>query len=80
LPPSHPCDFLQLPDALPVARIKLTNAHITARGTPRHRSFIAADIGKSLWGNLPTLTAAPKPKALGSSKPVDPAVSSAGPV
>ena len=76
LEPHH--GFLQLPDALPVAKIKLTNTHITARGDARHRGFIAADIGKSLWGHMPKPAAAPK--ATGSSKPVAPPVSSAGPV
>jgi len=50
--------FLQLPDALPVARIRLTRAHIDARGPARQRGFIAADVSKSLWGKLPSKAAA----------------------
>ncbi len=56
LEPHH--GFLQLPDALPVARIKLTNAHIAARGAPRQRGFVPADVSRSLWGKLPIKGAA----------------------
>lgn len=45
--------FLQLPDALPVARIRLTRAHIDARGKPRQRGFIPVDVSRSLWSKLP---------------------------
>ncbi|MEO0870864.1 MAG: type IV secretion system DNA-binding domain-containing protein [Pseudomonadota bacterium] len=45
--------YLQLPDALPVAKIRLTREHIDARGEPRHRGFVPADVGLSLWGKLP---------------------------
>ncbi|MEL6877263.1 MAG: type IV secretion system DNA-binding domain-containing protein [Pseudomonadota bacterium] len=45
--------YLQLPDALPVAKIRLTRKHIDARGEPRHRGFVPADVGLSLWGKLP---------------------------
>jgi hypothetical protein len=45
--------FLQLPDALPVARIRLTRDHIDARGAPRHPAFIPVDVSRSLWGKLP---------------------------
>ena len=45
--------FLQLPDALPVAKIRLTRAHIDARGAPRQRGFVPVDVSRSLWGKLP---------------------------
>ena len=51
LEPHH--GFLQLPDALPVARIRLTRAHIDARGAPRQRGFMPVDVSRSLWGKLP---------------------------
>jgi Type IV secretion-system coupling protein DNA-binding domain len=70
--------FLQFPDALPVARIKLTNAHIIARGPARHPGFVAADIGKSLWGHLPG--AAPSTAKSDAPKPDDRALNRAGPV
>ena len=50
--------FLQLPDALPVAKIKLTRAHIEARGNPRQRSFVPVDVSRSLWSKLPVKGAA----------------------
>jgi hypothetical protein len=73
--------YLQCPDGLPIATVTLTNAHITARGGPRHRGFIAGDISTSLWGQVPQLkTAAPK-AADGASRRDDPSdPSSAGPV
>ncbi|RKF23429.1 DUF87 domain-containing protein [Altericroceibacterium spongiae] len=45
--------FLQLPDALPVAKIRLTRDHIDARGAPEHRGFVPVDVSRSLWGKLP---------------------------
>jgi hypothetical protein len=51
LEPHH--GFLQLPDALPVAKIRLTRDHIVARGNPRHPGYVAADVARSLWGKLP---------------------------
>ena len=51
LEPHH--GFLQLPDGLPVARIKLTRDHIDSRGAPRHPAFIPVDVSRSLWGKLP---------------------------
>jgi hypothetical protein len=45
--------FLQLPDGLPVARIRLTRDHIDARGAPRHPAFVPVDVSRSLWGKLP---------------------------
>ena len=51
LEPHH--GFLQLPDALPVAKIRLTRDHIDARGSPRHRGFVPVDVSRSLWGKLP---------------------------
>ena len=56
LEPHH--GFLQLPDALPVARIRLTRAHIDARGVPRQRGFVPVDVSRSLWGKLPIKGAA----------------------
>ena len=56
LEPHH--GFLQLPDALPVAKIKLTRAHIEARGNPRNRSFVTVDVSRSLWSKLPAKGAA----------------------
>ncbi|MBL0021417.1 MAG: type IV secretion system DNA-binding domain-containing protein [Sphingomonadales bacterium] len=56
LEPHH--GFLQLPDALPVAKIKLTRAHIEARGNPSQRSFVAVDVSRSLWSKLPAKGAA----------------------
>lgn len=50
--------FLQLPDALPVARIRLTREHIDARGPARQRGFVPADVTRSLWGKLPSKGAA----------------------
>lgn len=50
--------FLQLPDALPVARIRLTREHIDARGPARQRSFVPVDVSRSLWGKLPVKGAA----------------------
>jgi hypothetical protein len=75
LEPYH--GFLQLPDAFPVARIKLTNAHITARGGARHYAFVAADIDQSLWSDMPGTEAqpakVPKPEN-------EPSINSKGPV
>jgi Type IV secretion-system coupling protein DNA-binding domain len=80
LPPFE--GYLQCPDALPVATIKLTDAHIKARGKATHHGFIAADMGRSLWARLPQSPKAARSKAVDSaSKPherSDP--SSAGPV
>ena len=50
--------FLQLPDALPVAKIRLTRAHIDARGNPHQRSFVPVDVSRSLWSKLPAKGAA----------------------
>ncbi|MDE8347579.1 MAG: type IV secretion system DNA-binding domain-containing protein, partial [Acidocella sp.] len=44
--------YLLLPDGLPVARIKLTNDHIIARGPARQPDFIPADVTETLWGGL----------------------------
>ena len=51
LEPHH--GFLQLPDALPVAKIRLTREHIDARGDARHPGFVPADVSVSLWSKLP---------------------------
>lgn len=51
LEPHH--GFLQLPDGLPVARIRLTRDHIDVRGAARHPAFIPVDVSRSLWGKLP---------------------------
>jgi Type IV secretion-system coupling protein DNA-binding domain len=75
LEPYH--GFLQLPDAYPVARIKLTNAHITARGGARHYAFVKANVDQSLWSNMPVLEAKP---AKAPSPLSEPPLSSKGPV
>ncbi|ABQ31619.1 type IV secretion system DNA-binding domain-containing protein [Acidiphilium cryptum] len=49
--PKH-TGYLMLPDGLPVARIKLTNDHIVARGPARQLDFIPADIAEAFWGVL----------------------------
>ncbi len=51
LPPHE--GFLQLPDGLPVGRVRLTRAHIDARGPARHPAFIEADICRMLWTRMP---------------------------
>jgi Type IV secretion-system coupling protein DNA-binding domain len=80
LPPYE--GYLQCPDALPVATVTLTNAHIKARGKAAHKAFIAADMDRSLWGRLPQSPKAARAKAADSaskrSARGDP--SSAGPV
>ncbi|OYV34910.1 MAG: conjugal transfer protein TraD [Rhodospirillales bacterium 20-64-7] len=43
--------YLLLPDGFPVAKIKLTDAHIYAHGPARHPRFIPADISGTLWGS-----------------------------
>ena len=79
LPPYE--GYLQCPDGLPIATVTLTNAHIKARGLPRHHGFIAADVGKSLWGQIPRAeTAAPK-AADSAPRRIDPGnPGNAGPV
>jgi Type IV secretion-system coupling protein DNA-binding domain len=67
LEPHH--GFLQLPDALPVARIRLTRDHINARGAPRHRGFVPVDVSRSLWGKLP-VKGAKAEKTIGEDGPV----------
>jgi hypothetical protein len=47
--PKH-TGYLLLPDGFPVARIKLTDDHIIARGPARHPRYISADISETLWG------------------------------
>jgi hypothetical protein len=42
--------YLLLPDGLPVARIKLTADHITARGAPTQPAYVAGDVANTLWG------------------------------
>lgn len=51
LEPHH--GFLQLPDALPVGRIKLTREHIDARGPAWHPAFVPAHISRMLWNRMP---------------------------
>ena len=61
--------YLLFPDGLPCAKIKLTNAHILARGGARHERFIPIDISQTLWGQM------------NSEKPQDSIISlSGGPV
>lgn len=43
--------YLLLPDGFPVAKIKLTDDHIHARGPARHPRFIPADVSETLWGS-----------------------------
>lgn len=79
LPPYE--GYLQCPDGLPIATVTLTNAHIKARGLPRHRGFIAADVVTSLWGQLPWAEKAVPKAADGASRRIDPGdPSCAGPV
>lgn len=47
--PKH-TGYLLLPDGFPVAKIKLTDDHIHAHGSPRHPRYIQADISETLWG------------------------------
>jgi hypothetical protein len=68
--------YLQCPDGLPIATVTLTNAHITARGGPRHHGFIAGDISMSLWGQLPQGVSTHST----SSKPGGSGTGAAGPV
>jgi hypothetical protein len=75
LEPYH--GFLQLPDAYPVARIKLTNVHITARGGARHYAFIKANVDQSLWSKMPVLEAKPVKVTTPTNEP---SASSKGPV
>lgn len=42
--------YLQLPDGLPIALIRLSNAHIVARGEPKHPAFMSGDIADTYWG------------------------------
>ncbi|WP_416908184.1 MAG: type IV secretion system DNA-binding domain-containing protein [Polymorphobacter sp.] len=65
--------FLQLPDALPVGRIKLTREHIDARGPARHPAFVQADIRRMLWNRMPK-------KADTGTANDDPATTLKGPV
>ena len=44
--------YLLFPDGLPCAKIKLTNEHISARGSARHERFIPIDISLTLWGQM----------------------------
>ncbi|MBB5373787.1 type IV secretion system DNA-binding domain-containing protein [Acidocella aromatica] len=48
--PKHTA-YLLLPDGFPVAKIKLTDDHIHARGSARHPRFIPADVSGTLWGS-----------------------------
>jgi hypothetical protein len=46
--------FLQLPDGLPVARIRLSNRNILKRGAPRQPGYVPGDVADTLWGVTPT--------------------------
>ena len=46
--------FLQLPDGLPIARIRLNNRHILKRGAPRQAGYVPGDFADTLWGVAPT--------------------------
>lgn len=71
LEPHH--GFLQLPDALPVGRIRLTREHIDARGPARHPAFVPAHISRMLWNRMPK-------KGDSSTAKDDPATTLKGPV
>ncbi|MDE8344250.1 MAG: type IV secretion system DNA-binding domain-containing protein, partial [Acidocella sp.] len=49
--PKH-TGYLLPPDGFPVAKIKLTDDHIHAHGSPRHPRYIPADISETLWGGV----------------------------
>ncbi|ABI62411.1 TraD protein [Granulibacter bethesdensis] len=70
--------YLLLPDGLPVARIKLTNDHIIARGPARQPDFIPADIAETLWGGLQEAQAAKA--AVTPDAPVQGTILGPGPV
>lgn len=53
LPPYQ--GYLQMPDGLPIGRVKLTKAHITARGAAEQDRFLPADMSRTLWGKMPDL-------------------------
>ena len=59
--------YLLLPDALPVARIALTDAHVRLRGPARQPAFMAGDPKSSLWEQGAPATKAPA-RAKGRSK------------
>jgi type IV secretory pathway TraG/TraD family ATPase VirD4 len=42
--------FLQLPDGRPIAKIKLTNAHIIARGEAKSNGFVPGLVEDTFWG------------------------------
>lgn len=42
--------YLQLPDGLPIAHIRLNNGHIIARGKPKEAAFIPGEISDTYWG------------------------------
>ncbi|MFP1130789.1 type IV secretion system DNA-binding domain-containing protein [Asticcacaulis sp. W401b] len=42
--------YLQLPDGLPIALIRLSNGQIIARREPGHAAFIPGDIADTYWG------------------------------
>jgi energy-coupling factor transporter ATP-binding protein EcfA2 len=67
--------YLLLPDGLPVARIKLTDDHIIARGPARQPDFIPADVSETLWGGLQEAKAAETPDA-----PIQSTILGPGPV
>lgn len=71
LQPHH--GFVQLPDALPVGRIKLTREHIDARGPARHPAYVPAHISRMLWNRMPK-------KAESAPAKDDPASTLKGPV
>ncbi|BBF79938.1 type IV secretion system DNA-binding domain-containing protein [Asticcacaulis excentricus] len=48
LPPHS--GYLQFPDGLPIALIRLRNVHIITRGEPKHPAFIPGDISETHWG------------------------------
>ncbi|WP_174503996.1 type IV secretion system DNA-binding domain-containing protein [Acidiphilium sp. C61] len=75
--PKH-TGYLLLPDGLPVAKIKLTNDHIIARGPARQPDFIPADVSETLWGGLQEAEEAQKAKTHGA--PIQGTILGPGPV
>ncbi len=75
--PKH-TGYLLLPDGLPVAKIKLTNDHIIARGPARQLDFIPADVSETLWGGLQEAEEAQKAKTHGA--PIQGTILGPGPV
>ncbi len=62
--------YLLLPDGLPVARIRLTAAHIARRGPPGQPRLVEADPATMLWGKAaPASLPSPAPPAPATPSP-----------